>query len=167
MEYNRFNFHKSTFCIFREAQAPERPCDFRSKSGSEYWFSEDGVFRKSNHWGRAAKCKWRLVSGASLSRTKSGFAKWDEFYSDNELEKLYFIEVVNGKADYFHKNSIGKDSVFLRTSGETVKRLRQIRTYLADIGISNGEQDETLKLLISTDHPMWRIRSMVSESSNS
>ena len=61
--YNKTNFHKHTFCIFHEVDfdvVKELKPNYTSKSGSSYYFVESGVYRFSNHWGRAANCKWRL-----------------------------------------------------------------------------------------------------------
>jgi len=131
--YNKNNFHKHTFCIFKEVDSSEiehLKTNFISKSGSSYLFTEEGVYRKSNHWGRAANCKWRLESNLSeASRTKIGFAKWNEFHPINEIEKLYFIEVdfCAKEVQYHHKNSSNRTDLFLRNATETTKRVREIR----------------------------------------
>ena len=105
--------------------------NFKSKSGSSYYFSEVGVYRLSNHWGRAANCKWRLTSDIKNSnRTKLGFANWHEFYPDNDFEKLYFIEVNYDTqiVNYYHKQSENYTSdKVVRTSTETTKLIKQIR----------------------------------------
>lgn len=94
--YNKTNFHQHTFCVFQEVLLVEiqnlNP-NYKSKSGSSYYFLEMGVFRLSNHWGRAANCKWRLESNTtqSTNRTRLGFANWTSFHNDNDIEKLYFI----------------------------------------------------------------------------
>ena len=61
--YNKTNFHKHTFCIFQEVDfelIKNLKLNFKSKSGSSYYFVENGVYRLSNHWSRVANCKWRL-----------------------------------------------------------------------------------------------------------
>ena len=133
-KYNRINFHRHTFCVFHEIDLhsiDNRLPDYKSKSGSSYFFTEDGVYRLSNHWGRAANCKWRLSSyGSNTSRTKLGFAKWNTFYSDNDTEKLYFISVdfENQKVQYQHKDSTDFEEIFLlRTATETTKVIKEIR----------------------------------------
>jgi len=132
--YNRSNFHNRTFCIFiavdLEVIKDIQP-NFKSKSGSSYYFTESGVYRLSNHWGRAANCKWRLSSDTKNSnRTKLGFANWNDFYPDNDFEKLYFIEVnfETQSANYYHKQNenFTSDKV-IRTSNETTKLIKQIR----------------------------------------
>ena len=105
--------------------------DYKSKSGSSYFFTEDGVYRLSNHWGRAANCKWRLQSTiANSSRTKLGFANWNAFHPDNETEKLYFVTIdfENQIVNYQHKCSPEYQEKFvLRTASETTKVIKSIR----------------------------------------
>ncbi|MFM2265958.1 MAG: hypothetical protein RLZ77_1378 [Bacteroidota bacterium] len=139
--YNRTNFHRHTFCVFQEVQADEIKqlvLNYKSKSGSEYYFTEAGVFRKSNHWGRAANCKWRLIpiDTTSTNRTKIGYANWTSFFTDNDFEKLYYIQYDAGSktANYFHKDQVilPKQAV-LRTAAETTKTLKLIRGLVNDI----------------------------------
>jgi hypothetical protein len=132
--YNKNNFHKHTFCIFNEVNSleiGELDTHFVSKSGSSYYFTEKGVYRKSNHWGRAANCKWRLQTFfENSSRTKIGYAEWSHFYAINETEKLYYIEVNFEKktVQYYHKCCSGETNLFLRTASATTKRVKEIRT---------------------------------------
>lgn len=129
---------KDTFCIFNEvplsAIANKEP-DFKSDSGSRYYYTQEGMFRLSNHWGKLANSKWRLIAmkTASTAKIKLGYAKWEAFYPDNDLEKLYYItaDFVNHTAEYYHKNcpDYNKKAI-LRTYKETQKRLKNIRNLL-------------------------------------
>lgn len=136
---NRRNPIKNTFCIFYEVDMDilkDKTPDYISKSKSVYFYSDEGVYRISNHWGRAANSKWRLeplVNNASKS--KAGFAKWGDFHRDNDIEKLYFIEAdyVKNSVTYNHKNNKRADSkAVLRTAPETTKIIKQIRNLMAD-----------------------------------
>lgn len=143
MKYNRTNFHKHTFCVFQEVDVTvvgSLQLNYKSKSGSSYFFTEDGVYRLSNHWSRVANCRWRLEENPKLQKTnpnriKLGFAQWSEFYADNELEKLYYIEVDFDQktANFHHKgsNNFSEDKM-LRTATETAKVIKQIRLLLLD-----------------------------------
>ncbi len=153
--YNKSNFHNRTFCIFTEVEKDainDLKLNFKSKSGSSYYFTEVGVYRLSNHWGRAANCKWRLISDAkNNNRTKLGFANWNEFYPDNDFEKLYFVEVSfdTQSVNYYHKQSenFTLDKV-LRTSTETTKLIKQIRTLFEETAWTKHLKDansETLR----------------------
>jgi hypothetical protein len=67
---------------------------------------------------------------ASSSKTKLGFAAWDDFYSDNAEEELYYLEAnySNKTVNYQHKNNPNYDAnAMLRTSFETTKKIKQIR----------------------------------------
>ena len=133
--YNKFTFHKYTFCIFQEVPLDtikELPLNYKSKSSSCYYFADDGVYRLSDHWSRVAKCRWRIHS-QSKAKIKLGFAKWSDFYIDNDFEKLYFIAIkASNEVNYFHKNNENYTNQILRTSVETTKIIKQIRTLLEE-----------------------------------
>lgn len=136
------NSFKNTFCVFQEVEINEikdLTVEYQSKSGSIYYYTKNGMYRLSNHWGRLANSKWRLMplEAASESKKKLGFAYWTDFHHDNRFEKLYYIEVnfVTKKANYQHINNQKKcnnmhDTGVIRTSGETKKRLKQVRNIL-------------------------------------
>lgn len=173
-KYNKTNFHKHTFCIFKEVGILEinglKP-NYTSKSGSSYYFTEKGVYRVSNHWGRAANCKWRLQADESTSkeRTKIGYADWSGFHPDNDTQKLYGIEVdfVANTVNYNHKNNLHPDSLsMLRTASETTKRIKLIRQILTTDDWSkyiefddlNNLKKAIIGQLIITDKPLQAIK---------
>jgi hypothetical protein len=175
--YNKNNFHKHTFCIFKEANSSEiegLKTNFISKSGSSYIFTAEGVFRKSDHWGRAANCKWRLESNLSeTSRTKIGFAKWTEFHPIDETEKWYYIAVDFDAKEvhYNHKNGSNQMDLCLRNATETTKRVREIRQlYKNEKKLHHWkttlEFDQLLRLvvefLVTTDLSLLEIRQEIS-----
>ncbi len=132
------NSFKNTFCVFKEVDLiliQDLKVNFESKSGSLYYFTELGMYRLSNHWGRLANSKWRLDSTEpnTTSKTKLGFATWDSFYPDNNEQKLYYLEVdyTKNSVNYQHKNNPNYNlKAILRTSFETTKRIKQIRNIL-------------------------------------
>ena len=107
---------------------------FKSKSDSHYFYSDDGVFRKSNHWGRVADCRWRLISENKIKSQNFyiGFAKWTDFYPLNEKEKQFYITVDFEKkiVNFHHKET--KENVFLFFAETAQKRVEQIRKLLSD-----------------------------------
>lgn len=108
---------------------------FESISGSKYFYTEEGMYRLSNHWGRLANSKWRLepMKPESTSKIKLGFASWNDFYPDNSIDKLYYIKVdfIAKVVNYQHKNNPDYDNkAILRTSFETTKKIKQIRNLL-------------------------------------
>jgi hypothetical protein len=138
--YNQTNFHRYTFCVFQEVVEQDiqgLSLSYRSKSGSEYYFTKEGVFRKSNHWGRAANCKWRLtpLENTLANRTKIGYAAWTSFYPDNEHEKLYFIQYdpSTKQVNYFHKDQdLQLNDSLLRTANEATKSVKIIRNLIQE-----------------------------------
>lgn len=135
--YNKTNFHKHTFCEYKEEFIDEisnLTIHHRSRSGSSYSFNEVGVYRISNHWGRAANCRWRLISKSTSkinnNQLRIGFAKWIDFYPNNEVEKLFYIEVdfETNTVIFHHKDSPNyKGNLVLRNAKETAKVIRQIK----------------------------------------
>lgn len=156
--FYRANFHKHTFCIFKEVSfdnVKDLKPNFTSKSGSSYYFTENGVYRLSNHWSRVANCRWRLInsndnfnSNKKMERTKLGFAKWTDFHPDNDFEKLYFI-VLNqdNEVNYFHKNNENYSNQVLRTSVETTKLIKQIRTLLEETAWAKHLKEINIEIL--------------------
>lgn len=133
------NSFKNTFCVFREVPSDKivnLKAQYDSKSGSKYFYTKEGMYRLSNHWGRLANSKWRLepMEPETASKTKLGFASWNEFYPDNPEEELYYLEAdfVRKTVNYQHKNNPGYDQkAVLRTSFETTKKIKQIRNLFA------------------------------------
>ena len=54
---------------------------------SEYWYTEDGVFRKGAYWGEMGSCYWTL-EGESYNDSEVfvGFCKWGDFSEVKEYE---------------------------------------------------------------------------------
>ncbi|MES2575365.1 MAG: hypothetical protein V4572_10510 [Bacteroidota bacterium] len=133
------NSFKNTFCVFQEVFSDRiegMPVQYDSKSGSKYFYTEEGMYRLSNHWGRLANSKWRLepMEPETASKTKLGFAFWNEFYPDNAEEELYYLEAnyTKNTVNYQHKNNPNYDKkAILRTSFETTKKIKQIRNLFA------------------------------------
>lgn len=135
--FPKINSLKKTFCVFEEVyvQMIENLIpDFESDSGSLYYYTKEGMYRKSNHWGRLANSKWRLTDkNLSEGKYKVGFAKWENFYPDNDFEKLYYLDWDKALGDvlYQHKNNPNYDGIaILRNSKETQKRLKNARNIL-------------------------------------
>lgn len=158
--YNKTNFHKYTFCIFQEVVVDvikDLEMHYKSKSGSCYYFVEKGVYRLSNHWSRVANCKWRLVSENSNinsnqngTKIKLGYANWSDFYPDNDVAKIYFLEAnyESKSVNFYHKQSSNYtiDKV-LRTSSETIKLIKQIRTLFEETAWAKYLNQESIDVL--------------------
>ena len=162
--YNRTNFHKHTFCLFQQVEdiaLADLKLGYKSASGSAYFFTELGVYRKSNHWGRAANCRWRLITNSDYKNQIEivGFARWTDFYPNNETEKLFFIEINEEKNDvhFNHKNHPDYANQMLRNASDTAKRIKEIKIVLQDTSWS--------KYLIFDDFEEIK-RKMLTELSN-
>ncbi len=177
--YNKSNFHRHTFCVFMEVELATiegLKVDYKSKSGSSYYFTIEGVYRMSNHWGRAANCKWRLESSnpKSKSRTRIGYAPWNSFHADNDIDKLYFITVDFDKNTVFysHKNAaISPEQAMLRTATETTKIIKQIRSLFDhDAWAKHFDSEDIVVIrkkiiekLIQTNQSLQQIKSDLSQ----
>jgi len=132
------NSLKNTFCVFYQrdlSEIKQKKSDFESESGSAYFYTEIGMYRLSNHWGRLANSKWRLVSNSDVNDSKVtlGLANWNDFYPDNKTEALYYLDfdLVKREILYQHKNNPNYDGIaILRTSEETMKRIKTARNIL-------------------------------------
>lgn len=151
MNYTKYNFFKNTFCNFKEVSNDvilRLKLNYRSKSGSDYYFTENGVYRVSNHWGRAANCRWRLLSNKKKVNQykRIGYANWTDFYPNNETEKLFYVAVnwENKTVTFQHKNNPNfKEKYYLRTAKEVAKVVKDCKTIL--------ESDTWAKYMNCTD----------------
>ncbi len=96
--YHKFNFFKYSYCEFQMKEIAffeEKKAHFQSKSGSYYSYTDEGVYRYSNHWGRVASCRWKIKGIESYKNQAYyvGFAKWIDFYPLNDSDKVFFIDV--------------------------------------------------------------------------
>ncbi|AOW17193.1 hypothetical protein LPB03_06820 [Polaribacter vadi] len=134
--YNQTNFFKHTFCEFQQVDTFEFPenTNYKSKSESEYFYTDEGVYRKSNHWGRVANCRWKLISNDNYKNQNIviAFAKWIDFFPINSSEKIFFIEV-----DFENKTTKlqpkqKNDIKYLHTFSEGQQKIKQIKHLLND-----------------------------------
>lgn len=128
--YNQTNFFKHTFCEFQQVDNfvfPENT-NYKSKSESSYFYSHEGVYRKSNHWGRVANCRWKIITDNNYKNQKTviGFAKWTDFYPIHSSEKIFFIEVDFSRKIVEIQAKKEKSENHLFTFSEAQKRIKQI-----------------------------------------
>lgn len=152
--YNHTNFFKYTFCEFQEVNNFEITGKnfFKSKSNSLYYFTKNGVYRKSNHWGRVGSCRWRLTSNSSYKNQQSvtAFARWKEFYHLNENEKLFYIEVNFETEKVKIKVSYTDKTLFLFSLSNVLKKEKQIKDLFKEVKWAKyyGQTPEELKYKI-------------------
>lgn len=134
--YNQTNFFKHTFSEFQQVDNFEIPEDigYKSKSESVYLYTEEGVYRKSNHWGRVANCRWKLITTANYKNQQVvvGFAKWADFSPINSTEKIFYI-AINSK-DKIAKIQVKKENNNheLFSFAEAQQRIKQITHLFKD-----------------------------------
>lgn len=131
--YNHTNFFKHTYCEFQWVENFEFPenAHFKSNSNSTYYYTEKGVFRKSNHWGRVANCHWKIIgNNIKNQQTIIGFAAWDAFFPTNSSEKNFIISVDFEQNTAIIKSVKDKTSTPLFSFLEAQQKLKKIRDLL-------------------------------------
>lgn len=130
--YNKFNFFKHTYCEFKEVSEnifTDNPAHFKSKSDSLYHYTDKGVYRYSDHWGRVANCRWKLLANDDFKNQEKhlGYANWVDFYHLNDHERLFYITVDHQqrKVNFNYKDIDNPNQLF--TALEAQKRVKQIR----------------------------------------
>ena len=139
MKYHKFNFFKHTYCEFKMQNIDffdEMKAHFQSKSGSFYYYTENGVFRYSNHWGRVANCRWK-IQGIDQYKNQNyyvGYANWSDFYPLNSADKVFYLEVdyKECKANIKRIQKDTESSKFLMTSEMAHQKLKSIREVFKD-----------------------------------
>ena len=132
--YNHTNFFKHTFCEFQQVPFFEFPEDsfFKSKSNSCYFYSEEGVYRKSNHWGKVANCQWKILplKNYKNQQTIIGFASWDSFSPTNSSEKNFIIAVDFEQNPAAIQSKKNKETFPMFMFSEAQQKLKKIRELL-------------------------------------
>tara|TARA_B110000014_G_C20114272_1_gene587990 strand:+ start:1619 stop:2152 length:534 start_codon:yes stop_codon:yes gene_type:complete len=137
--YTKYNFFKYTYCEFHEVSEDifkNNVAHYKSKSNSKYHYTSEGVYRYSNHWGRVANCRWKLLANEGFKNQINhlGFAKWTDFFEINSTDKLFYIQVnfEEKKVCFKHKELDNTNSIFLFSAEEAQKRQKQIRVLLKE-----------------------------------
>ncbi len=149
--YTKSNFFRHTFCEFKQVDTDffdTNQVHFKSKAGSQYSYTKEGVYRYSNHWGRVANCRWRLISKEKIKNQEYslGFAEWTDFYGLNESEKQFYIAVDFEKelVSFHHKAT--QEDAFLFFAATAQKKATQIRTLFSDDKWANYFEEEVIPL---------------------
>lgn len=133
-KYYQHNFFKYTYCEFLAVESSffdDKSPHFKSKSGSLYFYTKDGLYRYSNHWGRVASCRWKIenIEDYKNQQYYVGYAKWADFYPLNDLEKLFYISVdfQTQQAKMNHIKNNDRNDYFLFSAIDAQKRVKQIQ----------------------------------------
>lgn len=106
------------------------PLHFKSKSGSLYFYTKEGVYRYSNHWGRVANCRWK-INGVEEYKNQNyyvGYANWVDFYSLTTNEKVFYLDIVDENAQLYVSKSEEDSEQFLMTLEFALKRMKEIKS---------------------------------------
>ena len=77
-DVNQENFFDCTVANWKKTNIDFK-ADYVSESGSEYMYTSEGVYRKSNHWYNfTASCVWQL-EGQESEESCIGFCQWSKF----------------------------------------------------------------------------------------
>jgi citrate synthase len=109
----------------------DKEVHYKSNFGSSYFYTEKGVYRYSNHWGRVANCRWK-ISGIEAYKNQvyyTGFANWTDFYALNSTEKVFYLEVdvEIGKTSIHKVKGTETSTHFLMTLNAAFKRQKEIK----------------------------------------
>lgn len=132
MQFHSKNFFKNTYCEFKQVDFNFSTVEkFKSKSGSTYHYTEKGVYRYSNHWGRVANCRWKLLKTKNYKNQQwcVGYANWLDFFDLQSTEKYFFIEVKIIPEEICVKveNDIENSTKFLFSIQQALERKKEIQ----------------------------------------
>lgn len=86
---DRSNFFTFTKGDFEPAAAPDREPDYKS-DGSSYWFTDKGVYRRSDYWGPGVgSCTWTVGGHETFGPVQlTGYIPWDGFETSDATIKV-------------------------------------------------------------------------------
>lgn len=78
---DRDTFFKFSLANWTASERPNRQPDHVSESGSKYWYTQEGVYRESDHWSFCvASCNWALDDYYICDGVeRCGFCRWEDF----------------------------------------------------------------------------------------
>ena len=133
--YNKLSFHKRTYCEFKMIQKDffkEKSAHYKSKSGSLYYYTKEGVYRYSNHWGRVANCRWSIeeIEDYKNQNYYVGYANWEDFFKLNSVEKVFYlkVDIEKGISKILKENKSDNDSKYLMSLEFAFKRQKEIKS---------------------------------------
>ena len=101
------DFFRYTVAVFTTAMPNisdilHKKPDFVSESSSKYWYTDEGVYRMSDHWSEIRTCVW-VLHKAPKKRVKHqnvlAFCKWEDFGNIQEyiLDEKYRGDYCNAE----------------------------------------------------------------------
>ena len=153
----------------------QKSIHFKSKSGSKYYYTKEGVYRYSNHWGRVANCKWK-IKGITHYKNQNyyiGYANWQDFFPINSSEKMFYLDVdfSTGKAKMIKLENESESNQFLMTLDFAIKRIKEIKTLFKDYKWAtyfNADLDQVrevlIKKMVHSDKPLQALKQSLKDN---
>lgn len=146
MRIDKTNYSKCTIVDFKKVNnAPNKKPDYISYQklnlepitgedikvnsdiiSSEYWFSKDGLYRKSDHWGFVGNCYWGIDKKELIFKNPViGFAKWNDCKTERQVKEEYHILLQSfyKKIRYFFRTIKIPPNIFYKD------KIREIKYY--------------------------------------
>lgn len=114
---DRSTFYKDSKAIFTVVKKPETKPDFISNSGSQYWYTDKGVIRYSDHWLTVASCFWYIKDHYTSTIECAGFCKWEDF------KRTIWVE----KEEIVHNKRYTKEGIWLNPFFHIIKFIGEIK----------------------------------------
>lgn len=88
IDINNHTYFVKTFGQFNFCKTPISSPDYISESGSQYWYTEKGLIRQSDHWGIVCTCRWFLNEKKSkkINENTTAFCSWKTMKHINILD---------------------------------------------------------------------------------
>lgn len=128
--HDRDSFVSNTDAVFQPTKSPDRQPDKQTK-GSTYWYTKEGVYRKSDHWGKDINTSnWFLGNQKQTESSyhwkggiQTGFANWFNFRTNFRMltreEKLE-----NAKKQYAGKDVEVRDGYIMFNDNGNWQKIR-------------------------------------------
>lgn len=146
----------------------QKSIHYKSKSGSSYFYTEKGVYRYSNHWGRVANCRWKIrgIEDYKNQNYYIGYANWSNFFPLSSSEKAFYLKYDSLTSETtIHKSNMFKNSShFLMSLDLALKRIKEIKLlrknykwalYFEDV---NLVENMLITRLINSDKPLEKLK---------
>ena len=150
-EYNKSNFGSYTDADFKSVDVDNYKVEKISKdSGSEYWYGtyqgRDGVFRRSDHWGKGIRnSNWTLDGKESRGSFKIGFAAWSDFKYNNEEEDRKKLTKYQNALEIKEKEEKKKNGKFFQFGGPQAENADTLALGKAKEMEQSGTDGETIR----------------------
>lgn len=102
---NNSNFFNCTVANWTESNVDFIP-DHKSESGSQYMYTDKGIYRKSNHWNcQVSTCVW-LLDGKMSEKETIGFCSYDNFKKYSTKRDRSYISLQENISNMIHGDMV-------------------------------------------------------------